>query len=236
MICYFYPLLAYISGSIPFGLILSELFGKGKLREKGSKNIGATNVIRTQGKILGLLTFLLDFLKGLIPCYFLKTDNEILNLLILAAPVIGHIFPIWLKFKGGKGIAAYFGILYALNPFVCLSTAFIWVTMFAVTKISAAAGLLSITAGLAIFCYAGISLCLNFINQLYVLMGLVVLIFLKHTENIKRLIKKELSSGDDEKTIRKTEGPGRAVEGGKTGAFKAGSQRVNRSLQVSRTD
>jgi glycerol-3-phosphate acyltransferase PlsY len=227
---YFYPLLAYVSGSIPFGLIFSEVFGRGKLRTTGSKNIGATNVMRTQGKILGVLTFLSDFLKGLIPCYFLKTDNEILNLAILAAPVIGHIFPIWLKFKGGKGIATWFGILYALSPFVCISTACIWAAMFAVTGVSAAAGLTSIAVGLGIFCYTGISLCWNFLNQLYVLMGLVVLIFLRHRENIGRLMKKGQSFGVDDESSRKSEEPGCVIKGRKTGTFEAGPHRVNRSL------
>ncbi|MDR1982920.1 MAG: glycerol-3-phosphate 1-O-acyltransferase PlsY [Holosporaceae bacterium] len=188
---YFYPLLAYLLGSIPFGLILSKMFGDGKLRERGSKNIGATNAFRTQGKIIGTITFLLDFLKGFVPCYFLKTDSEILNLLVLAAPIVGHMFPIWLKFKGGKGIASYFGTLCALSPFTCFGTALIWISMFCITRVSAVAGLLSVISSLIIFNYTRISLCLGFINQLYVLMGLAVLIIVKHHENIRQLFKKE---------------------------------------------
>ncbi|MDR1334042.1 MAG: glycerol-3-phosphate 1-O-acyltransferase PlsY [Holosporaceae bacterium] len=188
---FFYPLLAYLLGSIPFGLVLSHLWGDGKLREKGSKNIGATNAMRTQGITIGIATFLLDFLKGFVACYFLKTESEILNLVILAAPVLGHMFPIWLKFQGGKGIATYFGILAALSPFVCSGTVFIWGVMFYITRISAIAGLLSVTASLLIFNYARISLCWDFINHLYVLMGLVLLIFLKHHENIRHFLKNE---------------------------------------------
>jgi glycerol-3-phosphate acyltransferase PlsY len=187
----FYPLLAYLLGSIPFGLILSKIFGDGKLRERGSKNIGATNSFRTQGKTIGTATFLLDFLKGFIPYYFLKTDSEILNLFLLAAPVVGHIFPVWLNFNGGKGIATYFGVLCALSPFVCFGTAIIWISMFCITKISAVASLLSVLSSLIICNYTRISLCLDFINQLYVLTGLAVLIILRHHENIKQLIGKK---------------------------------------------
>ncbi|MDR2157822.1 MAG: glycerol-3-phosphate 1-O-acyltransferase PlsY [Holosporaceae bacterium] len=188
---YFYPVLAYLLGSIPFGLILSKMFGNGNLRKSGSKNIGATNAFRTQGKIIGTFTFILDFFKGFIPCYFLKTDSEAINLMILAAPAIGHIFPVWLKFKGGKGIATYFGTLCALSPFTFFGTALIWISMFCVTRISAVAGLLSVLSSLVIFNYTRISLCLDFINQAYVLMGLVVLVVARHHENIRRLLDKE---------------------------------------------
>jgi glycerol-3-phosphate acyltransferase PlsY len=112
-------------------------------------------------------------------------------LLILAAPVIGHMFPVWLKFRGGKGIATYFGILGALSPIVCLGTLLIWVAMFFIIRISAAAGLLSVTTSLVIFNYARISIFCDFVNLLYFLMGLVVLIFIKHRENIKQFLKKE---------------------------------------------
>jgi glycerol-3-phosphate acyltransferase PlsY len=191
MIEFFYPLLSYLLGSIPFGVVFSNLFGDGKLREKGSHNIGATNAMRTQGKAIGMATFLCDFLKGFIVCYFLKTESEVLNLLILAAPVLGHMFSIWLKFQGGKGIATYFGVLAALSPFVCFGAVLIWGVMFFITKTSAVAGLLSIVASILIFNYTRISLCLDFINQMYVLIGLVLLIFLKHHENIRQLFKKE---------------------------------------------
>ncbi|MDR2781728.1 MAG: glycerol-3-phosphate 1-O-acyltransferase PlsY [Holosporaceae bacterium] len=187
----FYPVIAYFLGSIPFGLILSHLFGDGKIMEKGSRNIGATNAMRTQGKVIGVSTFLLDFSKGFVACFFLKTESESLNLLILAAPVIGHMFSIWLKFRGGKGIATYFGVLAALNPLVCFGTVLVWRVMFFITKTSAAAGLLSVTSSLVIFNHARISLCLDFVNHMYVLMALVVLIFIKHHENIKRFIKNE---------------------------------------------
>jgi glycerol-3-phosphate acyltransferase PlsY len=180
----------YILGSIPFGVIFSNILGNGKLRETGSKNIGATNAFRTQGKIVGILTLVMDFLKGFVPYYFLETENEILNSFILAAPVIGHMFPIWLKFKGGKGIATYLGCLCALSPIVGFYTIITWIMMFLILKISAAAGLISVVTSLLIFDYARTALCWDFINQLYALIGLVVLIFVKHSENINRLIRR----------------------------------------------
>lgn len=186
----FYLLLAYLSGSIPFGLILSNLFGKGNLREMGSKNIGATNVVRTQGKTLGALTFLLDFLKTFLPCHFLKTDSHIINLLILAAPVLGHIFPVWLRFKGGKGIASYFALLLAIDPIVFLFTISCWLMAFAITKISAIAGLSSVILSVLAFIIKNIN---SGLDKTYVLIPLVLIIIMRHHENIKKLYTKEYS-------------------------------------------
>ena len=185
---------AYLIGSIPFGLILSEVFGKGNLREKGSGNIGATNVLRTQGKLLGLATFLLDFLKAYAACRFFSTENENVNLLILAAPVIGHMFPVWLKFKGGKGVASYFGVLFFLNPLLFLGTILVWCTVFLFTKISSISGLVSIIASICIFSAMKYFEHAEFLNQSIVLSVLAVLIIIKHKQNIIRLIKHEENS------------------------------------------
>lgn len=188
--CYFYyPVIAYLLGSIPFGLILSNIFGDGRLRESGSKNIGATNVLRTQGKFLGLCTLLLDFSKSFIPCcFFMHTDSEIVNLLVLAAPAIGHMFPIWLKFRGGKGVATYFGILGALDIHVFVGTVLAWVVIFAISRISSVACLSSILFSCGLFPYVRNQEHLEFFNQLCVLILLAAIIFVKHHENIKRLI------------------------------------------------
>lgn len=183
-----YPLFSYFLGTIPFGLILSNLFGRGNLRESGSKNIGATNVLRTQGKILGFVTFVLDFAKGFIACHFLQTDNEIINVIVIAAPVFGHIFPIWLKFKGGKGVATYFGVLCALNLYAFIGSIAVWIAVFAIVRISSVAGLASVISSCILFFYIQNSNRLDFINQLYVLMILVAIIIVKHHENIRRLI------------------------------------------------
>lgn len=183
-----YPFVAYMLGAIPFGLILSNLFGDGKLREKGSKNIGATNVLRTQGKLLGALTLLFDFLKAFIPCYFLKTDNEIANAVILAAPTIGHMFTVWLKFKGGKGVASYFGTLCALDVYTFLITAVVWIGIFLICRISSVACLSSIVLSCGVFSCIKYFKHLDFFNEVCVLMILAVFIIFKHHENIKRLL------------------------------------------------
>ena len=187
---YLYPVLAYLLGSVPFGLILSKLFGNGKLRESGSKNIGATNVMRTQGKVLGFLTFFLDFAKGAIAIYFFQPDHELVRLVVIAAPVAGHMFPVWLNFKGGKGIATYFGILCALNMYVFFATALVWSFVFAISKTSSIAGLTSVILSSVIFFFAEHKCNLVFFNQLCVLIVLIVVIIVKHHDNIKRLIKK----------------------------------------------
>ncbi|MBR1733864.1 MAG: glycerol-3-phosphate 1-O-acyltransferase PlsY [Alphaproteobacteria bacterium] len=188
-IIFSYPLIAYLLGSIPFGLILSNLFGNGRLRESGSRNIGATNVLRTQGRFLGFCTFLLDFSKSFIPSYFLaNTDNELINLMTISAPVLGHMFPIWLKFKGGKGVATYFGLLAALDIYLFLGTGFVWIVVFAIFRMSSVACLSSIVFSCGLFCYIMNFRHLEFFNRLCVLIFLAIIIFIKHHENIRRLI------------------------------------------------
>ena len=183
---YIYPLLAYLLGSIPFGLIFSELFGKGNLRESGSGNIGSTNVLRTQGKLLGALTLICDFSKAFIPCYFFKTDSEICNLLIILAPTLGHMFPIWLRFQGGKGVASYLGTIAAINWVILAITGFCWIVVFKTTKISSVSCL---TATLiSLLAYLKIE---NDSSKLMALIFLVVMIFIKHKDNIIRLCKNE---------------------------------------------
>lgn len=185
---YTYPLIAYLLGSIPFGLILSELFGNGDLRQKGSGNIGSTNVLRTQGKLLGALTLICDFLKAFLPCYFLKTDNEICNLLIIVAPTLGHIFPIWLKFKGGKGVASYLGTIAAIHWFILLVTGITWISVFKICKISSFSGLFSLIISLLVC--GGVE---SDSHKLLALIFLVIVIFVKHKDNIVRLCNNEES-------------------------------------------
>ncbi len=179
---YLYPILAYLMGSIPFGLIFSELFGPGHLREKGSGNIGSTNVLRTQGKLLGAMTLVCDFSKAFIPCYFLNTHDLISNLLVLMAPTIGHMFPVWLKFKGGKGVATFLGTIGALSWQLLLGAGIIWGVLFAIFRISSVSCLIAVSSSLLIYRY--------FQNNIYimtVLLFLVILIYIKHKDNLIRL-------------------------------------------------
>lgn len=184
------PIIAYFIGAIPFGLVLSQIFGDGDLREQGSGNIGATNVYRTQGKALGVATFILDFAKSFLACYLLMSDIPLINLLVLVAPVLGHMFTIYLKFKGGKGVAAYLGVLCYLNIYAFLGTLLVWGATFAVTKISSVSSLISTISSCIIFFFLKNEDNLEFVNQLYALIFLVAIIVVKHRENIKRLLDK----------------------------------------------
>ena len=143
-------LLSYISGSIPFGLLLTKFFLSKDIRKIGSKNIGATNVLRTGNKFIAGLTLLLDIFKGALP--IIVINYYFPNLIYLAglAAFLGHIFPVWLKFTGGKGVATYLGIILALSLklglFFCLS----WILIAFITKYSS---LSSIISTLIIFLY-----------------------------------------------------------------------------------
>lgn len=191
MTSYIYPILAYLIGSIPFGVILTGLFGKGDIRKLGSGNIGATNVVRTQGKLLGFSVFIFDFLKGFLACRLLRTGTEFGDLAVFAAPVIGHMFPVWLKLKGGKGVATYFGVFAAINPYACFATVFTWAAIFIVVRISAVAGLVSCSTSLLYYYYIQSAWCLDYFNTFWVLLGLVLMIWVKHHKNISQLLEFE---------------------------------------------
>lgn len=172
----------YILGSIPFGMILAKLMGLGNLRDIGSGNIGATNVLRTGNKKAAALTLLFDAGKGAAIVLLARAiaSEDAAQLAGLAA-FLGHCFPVWLKFKGGKGVATYFGIVFALSPFVGLIAGAIWLAVAAISRYSSLAALMA----------AGwIPVILIFIGnpQLFVLTAvLAALIYVRHGQNIKRL-------------------------------------------------
>ena len=127
---------SYICGSIPFGLLLTKLFAGKDIRKIGSGNIGATNVLRTGNKFLAALTLLLDVMKGYFPVIItMKYYPEFVQLSCLLC-FLGHIFPIWLKFKGGKGVATYLGILFALSIKLSLLFIFTWLVVSLIFKYS----------------------------------------------------------------------------------------------------
>jgi acyl phosphate:glycerol-3-phosphate acyltransferase len=167
--------LGYLLGSIPFGLILTRMAGLGDIRSVGSGNIGATNVLRTGNRKLAALTLLCDCLKGT------------LAVLIIAAlgAVLGHMFPIWLSFKGGKGVATFLGAILALHWPAALVFGAVWIYCAAFVRMSSFAGL---TAALAVplFLHAG-----GHIQQAEMALLLTLLIWLKHHQNIRRLLKGE---------------------------------------------
>ena len=174
-------LVSYLFGSIPFGLLLTKIFLKKDIREIGSGNIGATNVLRSGNKILGYLTLVLDILKAVLPILYIKFFmNDYLYISALSI-FIGHVFPIWLKFKGGKGVASYLGILCCLDIFTALIFGVVWISVFVLFKFSSLSSLLaSLTIPIFHFFY-------NSNSDYYFYFMMFILIFFTHRENIKRL-------------------------------------------------
>ena len=144
----FFILIFYFIGSLPFALLLTKIFGFGDIRKIGSGNIGATNVLRTGNKYLAFFVLCLDIIKGFIPFFILQiyfNDITLLNKIFLCHfAVIGHIFPIWLKFKGGKGVATYIGFLFGINPLIAIFFLFAWLIIAIITKYASLASLLAI--------------------------------------------------------------------------------------------
>jgi glycerol-3-phosphate acyltransferase PlsY len=180
--------LGYLLGSIPFGLILTRLAGKGDIRDIGSGNIGATNVLRTGSKPLAAATLVLDCLKAtaailLARQLFSDPLNDLAERYAAAGAMIGHLYPVWLKFKGGKGVATLLGILIPLLPIAAAIYAVIWFTLLLTIRISSVAGM---TAALS----APIAVAILGEKALVpMLLGFALLVIWKHRENIIRLRK-----------------------------------------------
>jgi len=175
--------LGYLFGSVPFGLILTRIAGMGDLRDIGSGNIGATNVLRTGNKPLAALTLILDCLKAtaaiLLAQYWLGENSDIFA---ATGALLGHLYPIWLGFRGGKGVATLLGVLIALLwPAACVYAA-IWIFLLLTVRISSVAGMVAaISAPIVAFG----------LHSAYVpmLLGFALLVLWKHRENIARLMK-----------------------------------------------
>ena len=175
---------SYFLGSIPFGFILTKIFLKQDIRETGSGNIGATNVLRTGNKLLAILTLVLDFLKGYMTIIItLKYFNDLILLSALIC-LLGHIFSIWLKFKGGKGVATYLGILLALSVNYFLIFIIVWFSILLIFKYSSLSSILS-TFG--IFIYEYFFLENNILSFLFISF---IIILYAHRSNILKLISK----------------------------------------------
>ena len=174
-------LVSYLFGSIPFGLLLTKIFLKKDIREIGSGNIGATNVLRAGNKILGYSTLVLDILKAVLPILYIKFFMSDYLYISALSIFIGHVFPIWLRFKGGKGVASYLGILCCLDIFTALIFGVIWISVFVLFKFSSLSSLLaSLTIPIFHFFY-------NSNSDYYFYFMMFILIFFTHRENIKRL-------------------------------------------------
>jgi len=174
--------ISYLLGSIPFGYILTKFFVKKDIRKIGSGNIGATNALRTGNKSIGYATLFFDIFKAILPIIFVKIYyNEYLYISSLCV-FLGHVFPIWLKFKGGKGVATYIGILFSINIYLGVCFGLFWFVIFFIFKYSSLSSLIS-----SLFIPI-----INFVifkdevNFFFIIM--FVLIFYTHRENIKRLL------------------------------------------------
>jgi glycerol-3-phosphate acyltransferase PlsY len=177
-------LIAYLLGSIPFGLIFSKFLISTDLRKIGSGNIGTTNAFRTGNKMVGILTLIFDTLKGVAAYEYAILSGYDLPTAFIAGMVsiVGHIFPIWLMFKGGKGIATAFGVLLIAYPSIACVSLLVWGIVAKLFKISSVAGMMSLTlASLALFSQASFQESLAFL-------GVACLILYRHKDNIKRLL------------------------------------------------
>ena len=178
-------LISYLMGSIPFGFILTKIFLKKDIREIGSGNIGATNALRTGNKVLGYSTLILDILKAIIPVFYIKFYFSEFIYISSLCVFLGHVFPIWLKFHGGKGVATYVGILFVIDIYLGLLFTFVWFFIFIISKFSS---LSSLIGSISIPIYF---LFLSQFNDVLFFSIMFVLIFFTHRENIKRLKNKE---------------------------------------------
>ncbi len=178
----------YLIASIPFGLVISKIFKKKDVRSYGSKNIGATNVARVLGKKLGFLTLMLDASKGavmvILAGVIFANSPHVVNILALTAfiSVIGHVFSIYLKFKGGKGVATAIAVILVINPLLGTVMVVMWLLIFSATKISAIASLLSILMVSLFSVYDKVA-----IEQIALYLSLLIIIAIRHKENIIRI-------------------------------------------------
>ena len=177
--------ICYLMGSIPFGFILTKIFLKKDIRDIGSGNIGATNALRTGNKFIGYTTLFFDIIKAVIPVIYIKINFPELLFIGSLCIFLGHVFPVWLKFKGGKGVATYVGILFALNIHFGLVFIIFWLITFGLSKFSS---LSSLVASISVPFYLLIT---AQFDQVIFFTIMFVLIFFTHRENIKRLRNKE---------------------------------------------
>ena len=179
-------LLGYLIGSIPFGLLLTKAAGMGDVRQIGSGNIGATNVLRTGNKGLAAGTLVLDLLKGFAPVALAgHLWGEVAMAFAAGAAVLGHCFPVWLGFKGGKGVATNAGVAFGLAWPLGLAYAFVWLSVLAIFRISSLAGMAAVVAAAAAAPLFGYP-------QFFPVLGAIALLIIYlHRENIARLAKGE---------------------------------------------
>ncbi|MCP4071460.1 MAG: glycerol-3-phosphate 1-O-acyltransferase PlsY [Hyphomicrobiales bacterium] len=180
--------LGYLIGSIPFGLIFTRLAGLGDVREIGSGNIGATNVLRTGKKSLAMATLAADMLKGtfayMIAEFFFGMETN-MGLLAGLGAFLGHCFPVWLRFRGGKGVAVYFGILAPVSLKIALIAASVWLAVAAISRYSSLASLMvAIVTPVSLYLF-------GFPQAAEIFLTISLIMVIKHHSNIRRLINRQ---------------------------------------------
>ncbi|MDB5411275.1 MAG: plsY [Rhodospirillales bacterium] len=180
-------IVAYLIGSIPFGLVLTRVAGYGDIRAIGSGNIGATNVLRTGNKLLALATLLLDFVKGVLAVLIGAAYGPDIAVVAGAGVVLGHVFPVWLRFNGGKGVATSGGVVLATSWPVGVLVVAVWIVMVAALRYSSLAALTACVAAAVLAWLLAAPL------DAWLISGIALLVILRHHENIRRLLAGEES-------------------------------------------
>ena len=179
----------YLIGSIPFAFIITKLSGYGDIRNIGSGNVGTTNVLRTGNKPLTLIVLILDILKGYLPAFYVLNyisyfnNYELIAYILGSMSILGHLFPLWLKFKGGKGVATYIGFIFAINPFIGIIFIFLWLFVAFLKNYSSLASISSLITIPFIMMF--------FSYQPRILLFFFLISFIlicRHYNNIKRLL------------------------------------------------
>ncbi len=181
--------IGYIFGSVPYGFLLVKYIKKTNIQKEGSKNIGATNVLRVAGKKIAFITLLLDLFKGYVAIIVsINLVGDDMNVAFIAslASMLGHMFPIWLKFKGGKGIATFIGVLLYLSPMLFIVMVLGWIFCYHMFQISSFSALIAVSVS----CIVGFIFNDYFYYNLYFFVMYVLIVY-KHKENIIRLLHKE---------------------------------------------
>jgi len=177
----------YLCGSIPFGLLLTRFAGTEDIRTIGSKNIGATNVLRTGRKDLAAATLLLDALKGAVAVWIAMRWGDAPAMLAGFGAFLGHCYPVWLKFQGGKGVATWLGVLVAINPWLFLAAGVIWLAMALLKRYSSLSSLTS-SAAIALFEVGSGFVTGRWSMGILVIVAMTALLWFKHRPNIERLL------------------------------------------------
>ena len=185
---------SYLLGSVPFGLVVTRAFGKGDIRTIGSGNIGATNVLRTGSKGLAAATLVLDAAKGALAVWLAQQYWPGYELHAAAGALIGHLYPLWLRFRGGKGVATLLGILIVLLPIAAAVYAGVWIALLLVLRFSSVAGMAAAASAPVTTAVIGDTM------RFPLLVGLAVLVIWQHRGNIRRL-----AAGDEPRVGRATE-------------------------------